>query len=43
MYSCSDAAEPAHAGIVREAQIKSKLSPTFTRDEFHVNFFTGAI
>ena len=29
--------------IAKEAQIKSKLSPTFTRDEFHVNFFTGAI
>jgi hypothetical protein len=27
----------------REAQIKSKLASVFTRDEFHMNFFTSSI
>jgi uncharacterized protein YjdB len=28
---------------IREAQIKSKLASVFTRDEFHMNFFTSSI
>jgi hypothetical protein len=27
----------------KEAQIKSKLASVFTRDEFHMNFFTSSI